>query len=350
MIHAFGDGTAEDGALNEKAETARRVSLMGRLLTATEVRSAQRYWHVLHGDTSSTIYPKRYTPSVVGMMWQTMAQFQTWFGNAPFLAYGIQLMPLTSIAERRDSVQWLQQMYFQYAESCDASQMCEDQGWSVLQYAVLAAVGHRDLAAEKAGALPPAVFQSAGGNGHSLTNTLWYIATRPDVDEPLRLEHVATNEHMKEQQGDGTHEPQPKPKQITCECEETCTKDQLDADAGGDSCRQRIEWLISAFGKSEVAACRQVGGTEFVNACGSCDPDRCVPPPPPRPKSATEMTIDAACPACPSSVCQSEVNRCPRSLLAPFLCLSGGNKGGCSQTPWTVACTDCCRLTEKCFG
>lgn len=59
MMHAFGDGTAEDAALNEKALTARRVSLMGRLLTATEIRSAQRYWHVLHGDASSNIYPKR---------------------------------------------------------------------------------------------------------------------------------------------------------------------------------------------------------------------------------------------------------------------------------------------------
>lgn len=71
----------------------------------------------------------RYKPSVVGMMWQTMCQFQTWFGNAPFLAYGIQLMPLTSIAERRDTVEWLDQMYFQYAASCESDHMCEDQGW-----------------------------------------------------------------------------------------------------------------------------------------------------------------------------------------------------------------------------
>lgn len=71
-------------------------------------------------------------------------------------------MPLTSIAERRDSVEWLQQMYIPFAASCESDQMCEDQGWSVLQYAVLAAVGHRDLAAEKANALPGAVFESAG--------------------------------------------------------------------------------------------------------------------------------------------------------------------------------------------
>ena len=72
MMHAWGDGTADDSALNEFGLTARRVSLMGRLLSATEVRSAQRYWHVLHGEQATkSIYPKNYKPSVVGMMWQT---------------------------------------------------------------------------------------------------------------------------------------------------------------------------------------------------------------------------------------------------------------------------------------
>lgn len=273
----------------------------------------------------------------------TVCQFQTWFGSSPFLAYGIQLMPLTSIAERRDSVEWLQQMYIPFAASCESDQMCEDQGWSVLQYAVLSAVGHRDLAAEKAKALPGAVFDSAGGNGHSKSNTLWYIATRPDVDEPLRLEHVE-----KHKKGEPT---EPKAKHVTCECEETCTVNQLNADAGGYTCLERIGWLMSAFGKSEVAACRQVGGSEWTNECASCDPDRCAPPPPSRPKSAHETELDETCPPCSSEVCQSESNRCPRSLLAPFVCLSGSNVGGCSQTPWgTSWCTQCCRLTEKCFN
>lgn len=143
---------------------------------------------------------------------------------------------------------------------------------------MLAAVGHRDLAAQKADALPSVVFESAGGNGHSLTNTLWYIATRPDVDEPLRLEHLKTTSKQKENEeptgGEHANVPQPKPKHITCECEETCTKGSLDTKAGDYSCRQRIEWLVSAFGKSEIAACKQVGGAEWPNDCGSCDPDR----------------------------------------------------------------------------
>ena len=72
MMHAFGDGTADDSTLNEFGLTARRISLMGRLLSATEVRSAQRYWHVLHGEQATkSIYPQNYKPSVVGMMWQT---------------------------------------------------------------------------------------------------------------------------------------------------------------------------------------------------------------------------------------------------------------------------------------
>jgi hypothetical protein len=176
------------------------------------------------------------------------------------------------------------------------------------------------------------------------------------VDEPLRLEHVAKHNHET-----ATNEPPagrgPTPttehdatKQLTCECEETCTEDQLNSDTGGYSCKSRIEWLISAFGKSEVAACRQVGGNEFASECASCDPDRCAPPPPPKVKSAEEMSIDKVCAPCSQDVCQSDLNLCPRSLLAPFLCLSGGNSGGCSQTAWTVACTECCRLTEECFA
>ncbi len=252
-------------------------------------------------------------------------------------------MPLTSIAERRDSVEWLQQMYIPFAASCEKDQVCTDQGWSVLQLSVLAAVGHRDLAAKKANALPSAVFKSAGGNGHSRTNTLWYIATRPDVDEPLQLEHVEKHE-----KGEPT---EPKAKQVTCECEKTCTTDELHADAGGYTCLERIGWLMSAFGKSEVAACRQVGGMEWTEECASCDPDRCAPPKPKRPASTKDAEISKICPPCSPKVCLGESNRCPRSLLAPFLCLSGSSVGGCSQTPWSPGfCDKCCLLTEKCFS
>ena len=317
---------------------------MGRLLAATEVRSAQRYWHVPRSAApAASIYPREYKPFVIGMMWQTMAQFQTWFGNAAFLAYGIQLMPLTSISERRDTVSWLEQVYAPYAESCERDASCRSQGWSILQYAILACVGHRELAAQKAIDLPPEVFNSAGGNGHSLTNTLWYIATRSDV-APLKLEPITPTDVNQAEEPRKTP-----PQEITCGCRDMCTGATLDRDAGGYTCRERITWLISAFGRSEAAACQQVGGQEYHEECGSCDPLTCAPTVLEN-KAKEAHAPDPACPPCTPIVCNGDANLCPRSLLAPFLCLSGQNKGGCSQVPWELdLCPDCCRLRDECF-
>lgn len=47
-------------------------------MAATELRSAQRYWHVIQSDKSQQIYPEVYDRNVVGILWNTMAQFGTW--------------------------------------------------------------------------------------------------------------------------------------------------------------------------------------------------------------------------------------------------------------------------------
>jgi endo-1,3(4)-beta-glucanase len=173
---------------SEQAAVAKQVFNYGQLLTASEIRSAQKYWHVLESSHDRQ-YPKEYTPHVIGMLWTNMAQFQTWFGNHPYLAIGIQLLPLTAVSEERDSVDWVLQMYQEFADSCDSqAEACEAQGWSVLVMAMLATVGHRDEAMDQALALNTTeVFNSAGGNGHSLTNTLWYLSTRPFVEHPLGI-------------------------------------------------------------------------------------------------------------------------------------------------------------------
>lgn len=88
-------------------------------------------------------------------------------------AIGIQLLPLTAIAESRDDVAWIRELYPEFAESCGAVDDCIKQGWSILQLATLATVGHVDLAVDKAEQLPDDVFESAGGNGHSRTNTMY---------------------------------------------------------------------------------------------------------------------------------------------------------------------------------
>ena len=79
MMESFGSGKSASLSDNQNAHTARRISDIGRLLMATEIRATDRYWHV-YSTKRDQIYQDSYTPAVVSMMWDTMCQFQTWFG------------------------------------------------------------------------------------------------------------------------------------------------------------------------------------------------------------------------------------------------------------------------------
>ena len=88
------------------------------------------------------------------------------------------------MAERRDDPEWSKILYPVYAESCETANeanegFCEDNGWSIVQAGLLAETGEISDALELAADIPKKVFISEGGDGNSLTNTLWFIATRP---------------------------------------------------------------------------------------------------------------------------------------------------------------------------
>ena len=67
MAHNWGKDA--DVASPAKATRARHIRDVGRLLTATEVRSADRYWHVRQRGPKSGIYPEQYSQYGVGIMW-----------------------------------------------------------------------------------------------------------------------------------------------------------------------------------------------------------------------------------------------------------------------------------------
>jgi endo-1,3(4)-beta-glucanase len=163
-------------------DSALRIRDMGRLLACTEARSAKTYWQVRAPGTAgvSRIYPEIYEPKVVGMIWSMMVQEQTWFGSEAWKSYGIQLLPLTPLAELRDDPAWMAEMLPKFRDSCMNDPVCIEQGWSILVYTCMATIGQWEEAWKGMQTLDPAVFDSAGGNGHSMTNSLWYIATRPD--------------------------------------------------------------------------------------------------------------------------------------------------------------------------
>ena len=164
---------------NSKLSTAEIVRDAGQLLVATELHATNRYWHVWDSATHNSTYPKAYTLPVVGMMHETMASFGTWFSPLPVVSYGIQLMPLTPVAEQRDDPDWASLLYPMYKDSCEeASEFCVDNGWSIFQAGLLATAGDREGALKQAMAVPSKVFDSLGGLGNSRSNLVWYISTR----------------------------------------------------------------------------------------------------------------------------------------------------------------------------
>ena len=294
----------------ELADIAVEIRNVGRLLLATEIRSTDRYWHVRLKNESLAVYPKPYVQNVVGMLWNTMAQFQTWFGNAPYLPYGIQLLPITAISEQRDDPAWLEEMYHPFADACNEATACETDGWSVLQLAILASVGHFEKALARAEALSPDVFESAGGNGHSRSNTIWFIATRLDIEPIVLPESDLELTEVSSVSDDAFF--------VLSDCgvPVTCTAAVLDTDAGGFTCRERISWLIETMGKSESVACTTVGRIEFPGECGGCNPSTT--------KEVVVVENDSHCPPCSDEVCYSTLNRCP--VYEPNFPLHQGSK------------------------
>jgi endo-1,3(4)-beta-glucanase len=207
-VALYGDVTAQvfetPSSDSQLYDSAQRMRDMGRLLLATEIRSAKTYWHVQDRQTAaaplttsgatplpvvpivSRIYPDEYKAKVVGMLWSMLAQEQTWFGLEPWKSYGIQLMPLTVASEQRDDPAWINEMLPDFQNSCTKDLTCAKQGWSVMVYSCMAVNGQWREAWAGVNSLNGTIYEEAGGNGHSKVNTLWYVATRPDVDNDRR--------------------------------------------------------------------------------------------------------------------------------------------------------------------
>ena len=187
------------------------------------------------------------------------------------------------------------------------------------------------------------VFESAGGNGHSRTNTIWYYSTRPPTDPfPLPLPPVPSNISN----ATGSHAASDLP--IDCGCPDSCTDAVLDAPAGGYTCGMRISWLIKYGGRSEREACEKVGRFEFPKICSGCTPSTCSK------EAVFPPHKEILCPPCDLKICTNHVlNRCPL-LDAPYLCTGGTSMGGCATLPWRLgseggmSCTSCCLLTVDC--
>lgn len=141
------------------------------------------YYHVRQG---SDIYPQGMQRNhMVGILWQNLAQYQTWFGPAAYMVHAIQIIPVTPVTESLLPPDFVAQELPVLAQSCDASPRCEEEGWK--PFATMAkAIVDPARAWEEARALPSHTFSSdsPAGNGNSRLNTLYWIATREPGANP----------------------------------------------------------------------------------------------------------------------------------------------------------------------
>jgi endo-1,3(4)-beta-glucanase len=143
-----------------------RLRDLGRLMLATEIRSAQRYWQI---TSESDIYPSPFADTkVVGVLWSTKVDYATFFGNAVEFIHGIQMLPFTPISEELLRPDWIVEEYPVVATGLPTA----SEGWKGFIYMAHAVIN------------APAAWVEAGtlvgyDDGNTRTNTLYWIATRP---------------------------------------------------------------------------------------------------------------------------------------------------------------------------
>lgn len=144
------------------------------------MHAARTYYHI---ESGSSIYPEAMQRHhMVGILWQHLAQYQTWFGPAAYLVHAIQMIPFVPVSE------WLLPRAFVAEEhpvlqgSCDAEPRCAEDGWSPFATMARAIVDAKGAWLEARATADRAFSRdSPAGNGNSRLNTLYWIATRAEL-------------------------------------------------------------------------------------------------------------------------------------------------------------------------
>lgn len=142
----------------------------GRILLATEIRTAKKYWHMDPNDIS--IYEEPFNKQLcVGIMWGTKVDYATWFGLNVEYIHGIQFLPFTPITEELLSREWIKKEYEILESSLKRKEPPIQEEWKGFVYLAKAIIDK-----EKSWNL--ILNLKSFDNGNSKTNSLYFVATR----------------------------------------------------------------------------------------------------------------------------------------------------------------------------
>jgi endo-1,3(4)-beta-glucanase len=140
---------------------------VGRVLLATEIRSTQKYWHIRAG---SPIYEDPFAGNkVVGVLWSNKADYSTFFCPNVECIHGIQMLPFTPITEALLEPAWVTEEYPVLSAALTPATTEAWRGFSYLDHAVI----------DPATAWTEVKTLNSFDDGNSLTNALYWVATRP---------------------------------------------------------------------------------------------------------------------------------------------------------------------------
>ena len=184
-LYEFGDGRNQESSseavnawyslyLYGLASGDNRIRDLGRLMLATEIRSTQRYWQV---DSNDGIYDEPYASNkVVGVLWSTKVDYGTFFGANTEFIHCIQMLPFTPITEELLEPAWIEEEYPVLQTALDNPSIGE--GWKGFVYMAHAVI-------DPAAGWNECQTLTGYDDGNTETNTLYWLATRPGIEEAL---------------------------------------------------------------------------------------------------------------------------------------------------------------------
>ena len=135
-------------------------------MLSTEILATKTYWHIK--KSSNKIYDSPFADNgVVGIIWETKADYATFFGlNVEFI-YGIQMLPFNDITQQYLDKEWLTQTRSNWAPAIDRGNI--EEGWKGFLLLADAVVNpNRNGISQQIHSL------KSYDNGNSRTNTLYF--------------------------------------------------------------------------------------------------------------------------------------------------------------------------------
>lgn len=144
----------------------------GRILLATEIRTAKKYWQI--NPKYSSIYDEPFNKNLcVGILWGTKVDYGTWFGVNIEYIHGIQFLPFTPITEELLSREWIEEEIKDLETSLKRKEPLIQEEWKGFVYLAKSIIDKK-----KAWELVQTL--KSFDNGNSRTNSLYFVATRPE--------------------------------------------------------------------------------------------------------------------------------------------------------------------------